>query len=271
MPDYGIFDLTGKVAIVTGASRGLGRAMAEALAEYGADVACVGRDKAKLQETVSILEKYGHGVTAIQADVTKVEDVKNMVTETVSKFGKINVLINNAGIARGPCPIHETPEEDWNIVIESNQTSVFLCMKYVIPELMKAGNSSIINISSIAGLRAEDPECGMLSYGASKAAVMNMTQVAALQYAKKGIRVNCIAPGMHESELGQNNPGPKPSPEKMEAMMKQMGNYFDDEIPMGRMAKARELAGLTVLLASDSSSYITGQIISQDGGQSCRI
>ncbi|OGO17729.1 MAG: hypothetical protein A2Z15_09270 [Chloroflexi bacterium RBG_16_50_11] len=137
--------------------------------------------------------------------------------------------------------------------------------------MIKNKGGSIINISSIAGLRAEVPEVAVASYGAAKAALMNLTQVAAIEYVKNGIRVNCIAPGMHKSELGRNNPGPKPSKIQMEAMEKMMAKYCKEEIPMGRIAEASELAGLAVLLASDASSYITGQIFAQDGGQSARL
>jgi NAD(P)-dependent dehydrogenase (short-subunit alcohol dehydrogenase family) len=134
--------------------------------------------------------------------------------------------------------------------------------------MVKNKKGSIINISSIAGLRAEVPEVGPAAYGASKAGVILLTNIAAMEYAKDGIRVNCIAPGMHKSELGQNNPGPKPDPAMMEKMI---AEYCAAEIPMGRMAEASELAGLAVLLASDASSYITGQVFIQDGGQSARL
>lgn len=271
MADYGIFDLTGKTALVTGASRGLGRAMAEALAKFGADVACVGRDTAKLDETLGILKKYKHKAVAIQADVSKEEDVKRMVTEAVKKLGRLDIAINNAGIARPPTPIHETPTEDWQVIIDTNLTGVFLSIKYEVPVMMKQNKGSIINISSIAGLRAEVPEVGPAAYGAAKAGVILLTNIAAIEYAKYNIRVNCIAPGMHKSELGQNNPGPKPTPAQMKAMAKMMADYCKNYIPMGRMAEANELDGLTVLLASDASSYITGQTFAQDGGQSARL
>jgi NAD(P)-dependent dehydrogenase (short-subunit alcohol dehydrogenase family) len=266
-----IFDLTGKTALVTGASRGLGRALAEAMAEFGADVACVGRDAAKLDETVKILKKYGHKNVAIIADMNQETEIKKMVAQAEKKLGRIDILFNNAGIARPPVPIHETPTEDWDAVINTNLRGVFLCIKYVLPVMIKQKAGSIINISSIAGLRAEVPECGPAAYGASKAGVILLTNIAAMEYAKYNIRVNCIAPGMHKSELGQNNPGPKPSAEQMKGMIKMMNKYCQDEIPLGRMAEASELAGLAVLLASDASSYITGQVFAQDGGQSARL
>jgi NAD(P)-dependent dehydrogenase (short-subunit alcohol dehydrogenase family) len=269
MKKRNIFDLTGKVALVTGASRGLGRAFAEAMAEFGADVACIGRDETKLAETVKIIKPYGHKAIAIKADVSKENDIKKMVTETVYQLGKIDILFNNAGIARPPTPIHETPTQDWQAVIDTNLTGVFLCLKHVIPVMIKNKKGSVINISSIAGIRAEVPEVGPAAYGAAKAGVILLTNIAAMEYAKYNIRVNCIAPGMHKSELGRNNPGPKPA--DMPDMEKLMEKYCREEIPLGRIAEADELTGLAVLLASDASSYITGQVFAQDGGQSARL
>ncbi len=268
MADKGIFDLSGKVALITGASRGLGRTFAEAMAEFGADVACVGRDEAKLAETLKILGKYKHRAVAIKADVTKENEVKRMVDEAVRQLGKIDIFFNNAGIARPPHPIHETPTEEWDAVIETNLRGAFLALKYVLGAMVKNKKGSIINISSIAGLRAEVPEVGPAAYGAAKAGVILLTNIAAMEYAKDNIRVNCIAPGMHKSELGRNNPGPKLPAADMDKMI---AKYCADEIPMGRIAETSELKGLAVLLASDASSYITGSVFVEDGGQSARL
>jgi NAD(P)-dependent dehydrogenase (short-subunit alcohol dehydrogenase family) len=273
MSDKGIFDLTGKVALITGASRGLGWAFAEAMVQFGADVACVGRDTVKLDQATQMVKKYGRRAAAIKADVTDEEQIKYMVDETVKQLGKIDIFFNNAGIARMPVPIHLLPTEEWDVVINTNLRGALLAMKHVLGHMVKNKKGSIINISSIAGLRAEVPEVGSVAYGVSKAGIILMTNIAAIEYAKDNIRVNCIAPGMHKSELGRNNPGPKPAttPEMEKAMEKMMQEYCKTEIPMGRMAEASELAGLAVLLASDASSYITGQVFAQDGGQSARI
>jgi len=267
MADKGIFDLSGKVALITGASRGLGRAFAEAMAEYGADVACAGRDGAKLAETVQLIGKYKHRNIAIKADVTRESEIKTMVEEAILKLGKIDIFFNNAGITTPPVRIHEMPTEDWDSVINTNLRGMFLALKYVIPAMMKNKGGSIINISSIAGLRAEVPEVAPASYGAAKAGIINLTQVAAMEYVRDGIRVNCIAPGMHKSELGRNRTGPA----IVEGMGLVIEEYCAEEIPMGRMAEASELKGLAVLLASDASSYITGQVFIEDGGQSARL
>ncbi len=268
MAANGIFGITGRVALVTGASRGLGRTFAETMAEFGADVACAGRDEKKLAETVQILKKHGHKVISIKADVTKESDIKKMVSETVKQLGKIDILFNNAGTGTPPAKIHEMPVEDWDMVMNTNLRSIFLAMKYVLPEMIKNKKGSIINISSIAGLRAEVPEVAPASYGATKAAIMNLTQVAAMEYVLDGIRVNCIAPGMHKSEIGTNS---SMTPEMLASIDKMQRDYCKAEVPMQRLADAEELKGLAILLASDASSNITGQIFIEDGGQSARL
>jgi NAD(P)-dependent dehydrogenase (short-subunit alcohol dehydrogenase family) len=265
MQDKGIFDISGKTAIVTGASRGLGRAFAEVLAEYGADVACVGRDREKLAETVEGLTKYGHKTIIITADVSDPADVRRMTEETVTQFGKIDILVNNAGIAGVYNKIHEMAIEDWDKVINSNLRSQFLCMKAVLPYMVKNKSGSIINISSNAGLRAEGSFVPP-PYGVSKAGIISLTQYAALQYVKDNIRINAIAPGMHKSELGQ----PKDA-EIARQIAKGAEDFCAVNTPMGRQAEAAELKGLIILLASNASSFITGQVIVQDGGQSTRL
>lgn len=269
MADKGIFDISGKVALVTGASRGLGRVFTEAMAEYGADVACVGRDTAKLAETVKIVGGYGRRGVAIKADVTQEADVRRMVDEAVRQLGKIDIFFNNAGITTPPVRIHELATEDWDDVINTNLRGMFLGLKYVIPAMMKNKGGSIINISSIAGMRAEVPEVAPASYGASKAGIILLTQVAAMEYVKDGIRVNCIAPGMHKSELGR--PRGSKGPDAVRGMKLDIGGYCAAEVPMGRQAEASELKGLAILLASNASSYITGQVFVEDGGQSARL
>jgi NAD(P)-dependent dehydrogenase (short-subunit alcohol dehydrogenase family) len=269
MSDNGIFDLSGKVALITGASRGLGVAFAEAMAKYGADVAAAGRDTAKLAETVQLVEKYGRRAVAIQADVTREADIQKMIEETVGKLGKIDIFFNNAGITRLPYKIHEIVTKDWDDVINTNLRGMFLGLKYVLPVMMKQKGGSIINIASIAGLRAEVPEVAPASYGASKAGIILLTQVAAMEYVEYNIRVNCIAPGMHKSELGR--PRGDQGPDTVVGMELDIAEYCAQWVPMGRQAEANELAGLAVLLASDASSYITGQVFVQDGGQSARL
>jgi len=271
MTDRGIFDLTGKIALVTGGSRGIGRAYAEAVAAFGANVAIAARDQGKIDETLGILAKYNVETLGLSADMTKEEDIKRMVDETVNKFGRIDILFNNAGIARPLRPIHEEVIADFDIIINTNLRAPFLVLRYVLPVMIKQNKGSIINTSSTAGIRAEIPEIAPIAYSAAKAGINIMTQVAAIEYAKYDIRVNCIAPGIHRSELGHDNPRPStpPTSEQMAAMQEMMKRTLED-IPMNRGGDADELAGLAVLLASDASSYITGQIITQDGGRSAK-
>ena len=271
MTDRGIFDLTGKVVLITGGSRGIGRAYAEAVAAFGASVAIAARDQGKIDETLGILAGYNVDTLGISADMTKEEDIKRMVDETVKKFGRIDVLFNNAGIARPQRPIHEEVIADFDIVINTNLRAPFLVLKYVLPVMIKQNKGSIINTSSTAGIRAEIPEIAPIAYCTAKAGINIMTQVAAIEYARYNIRVNCIAPGMHHSELGHDIPRPTgvPDPKQLAAMQEMMKKTLED-IPMNRMADADELAGLAVLLASDASSYITGQVIAQDGGRSVK-
>jgi NAD(P)-dependent dehydrogenase (short-subunit alcohol dehydrogenase family) len=271
MTDRGICDLTGKVALVTGGSRGIGRAYTEAVAAFGANVAIAARDQGKIDETLGILDKYKVKTLGISADMTREEDIKRMVEETVKKFGRIDILFNNAGIARPQRPIHEEVIADFDIVISTNLRGPFLVLKYVLPVMIKQNKGAIINTSSTAGIRAEIPEIAPVAYCAAKAGINVMTQVAAIEYAKYNIRVNCIAPGIHRSELGHDNPRPStpPDPQQMAAMQERFKRTHED-IPMNRAAEADELAGLAVLLASDASSYITGQIIVQDGGRSAK-
>jgi NAD(P)-dependent dehydrogenase (short-subunit alcohol dehydrogenase family) len=271
MTDRGIFDLTGRTALITGGSRGIGRAYAEAVAAFGAGVAIAARDRGKIDETLGILAKYKVKTLGISADMTREEDIKRMVDETVKIFGRIDILFNNAGIARPQRPLHEEVIADFDIVLNTNLRAPFLVLKYVLPVMIKQNKGSIINTSSTAGIRAEIPEIASVAYCAAKAGINVMTQVAAIEYAKYNIRVNCIAPGMHHSELGHDIPRPNtpPTPQQMAAMQEMMKRTNED-IPMNRMAEADELAGLAVLLASDASSYITGQIIAQDGGRSAK-
>ncbi|MBN1190319.1 MAG: SDR family oxidoreductase [Dehalococcoidales bacterium] len=272
MTDRGIFDLTGKVALITGGSRGIGRSIAEAVAAFGADVAIAARDQGKINETLGILEKYNVRTLGISADMMKEEDIKRMVDDTMNKFGRIDILFNNAGIARTQRPIHEEIITDFDTVIATDLRGPFIVLKYVLPIMIKQNKGSIINTSSTAGVRAELPEIAPIAYCAAKAGVNVMTQIAALEYAKYNIRVNCIAPGIHHSELGHDNPSKPAAPTTPEeiALMKERGQKIHDDIPMGRMAQTDELAGLAVLLASDASSYITGQVIIQDGGRSIK-
>jgi NAD(P)-dependent dehydrogenase (short-subunit alcohol dehydrogenase family) len=271
MSDRGIFDLTGKVVLITGGSRGLGRACAKAVAAFGATVVIAARDQGKIDETLGILANYKVQTLGISADMTKEEDIKRMVDETLKKFGRIDVLFNNAGTTRPHRPIHEEVIADFDTIVNTNLRSPFLVLKYVLPVMINQNKGAIIITSSTAGLRAEIPEIAPIAYCAAKAGLNVMTQIAAIEYARYNIRVNCIAPGVHHSELHHDIPASNtpPDPQQIAAMQERV-KRINDDIPMNRFGEADELGGLAVLLASDASSYITGQIIVQDGGRSAK-
>lgn len=266
MTDKGIFDLNGKAALVTGASRGLGRAIAAALAEYGADVACAGRDMEACEVTLGQVRDHGRKALPVKADMTSEEDIKKMVENTIKEFGKIDILVNNAGTVTGYGKIHEIETSEWDFNIDVNLRGTFLCIKYTIPHMLENKGGSIINISSVASIRAEVPEIATASYGASKAGINNLTRIAAMHYAKDNIKINAIAPGMHRTDIGKEG---KTEEEKKE-IDKLVDEFCAEWIPMGRLAEPEELAGLVLLLASDASSYITGQVFCQDGGKTAR-
>lgn len=270
MTDKGIFDLTGKVVLITGGSRGLGRACAEAVAAFGANIVIAARDQGKIDDTLSVLAKNNVETLGISADMTKEEDIKRMVDETVKKFGRIDVLFNNAGTTRPHRLIHEEIIADFDLIVDTNLRSPFLVMKYVLPVMIKQNKGSIIITSSTAGLRAEFPEIAPIAYCAAKAGLNVMTQIAALEYAKYNIRVNCIAPGIHHSELNRGHGTSTTLTPEQKAAMEERGKRIFEDIPMNRFGDAAELGGLAVLLASDASSYITGQIMVQDGGRSIK-
>jgi NAD(P)-dependent dehydrogenase (short-subunit alcohol dehydrogenase family) len=271
MIDKNIFDLTGKAVLITGGSRGLGRAFSEAVAAFGGNVIIAARDKGKIDDTLSVLAKNKIQTLGIAADMTKEEDIKRMIDETLKKFGRIDVLFNNAGTTRPQRPIHEEVIADFDFIINTNLRSPFLVLKYVLPVMVKQNKGAIINVSSTAGLRAELPEIAPVGYCAAKAGINIMTQIAALEYAKYNIRVNCIAPGIHHSELNRGIPtsSKPPTPEEIAAKEERMKRVIAD-FPIARFGNAEELAGLAVLLASDASSYITGQVFTQDGGRSIK-
>lgn len=254
-----IFDLSGKVTLITAGGRGLGREYCEAMAEFGADVACADIDMGRAQETVELIKKFGHRAIAIEADVSKIDQVERMVKQTLGEFGTIDILFNNAGIVNPMKRLHEVAIEDWERVIAVNLTGMFLCMRTVLPIMLKQKRGSIINIASVAGMVALSPEMGYTNadaYGASKAGVIGLTRHAAVAYAKDGIRINAIAPGAHLTwPLSHTR-------EEMENIIKKLSNF----IPMGRVGDPSELKGLAVYLASDASSYVTGQTFVHDGG-----
>ena len=242
--------LEGKVALVTGASRGIGRAVAIQLAQSGADVAVnYSGSEAAAQETVDAILALGRKAIKIKANVANAEEVAAMVEETHKTFGHIDILVNNAGITRDGL-LMRMKDEDFDAVIDINLKGVYLVTKAVSKIMMKQRAGHIINMTSVVGLMGN---AGQANYAASKAGVIGFTKSCAKELASRGITVNAIAPGFINTDM------PDVLPEKVkEAMVTQ--------IPLGRMAKAEEVAAVTTFLASDFASYITGQVINVDGG-----
>ena len=241
--------LSGKVAIVTGGSRGIGKATAILLAEHGADVVIISKNKTNLENAVKEIKN----AIAIVGDIREKTDVENVVKNTLEHFGKIDILVNNAGIFPKVKPLHEISEEEWNEVIDVNLTGQFRFTKAVIPHLMKT-NGCIVNVSSDAGLKSfENFEAD--AYTASKGALVLLTKAWAIEYAKYKIRVNCVCPGIVETDMTQPY----------------LGNEVDRsmavaEHPIGRIGMPEDVAKAILYLVSEDSSWITGAILPVDGG-----
>ncbi|WP_281991127.1 SDR family NAD(P)-dependent oxidoreductase [Aquimarina aggregata] len=245
-----------KIVIVTGAGSGIGAATAKHFAKYNATVIVSDIKKQKAQTVVEEITKEGGSAVAIEANVANFEHVEQLIAKTVDQFGRLDVIVNNAGI--GPRNMAKTGEytlEDWDSVIAVNQTGVFYCMKLALQQMMKQGGGNIVNIASLAGLKAS---LNNLSYSASKFAVVGMTKSAALEYATKNIRINAVCPGYTESALL----------EKLLSVRPDMDQMLKSVIPMKRYGQADEIAEAVVWLASDTTKFITGQTITLDGGTS---
>ena len=247
-----LFDLTGKTAIVTGGSRGIGVEMAEGLAEAGANLMLCARREEWLNETVEEFRAKGFPAEGKTADVSKAEDVQAVVDETVSKFGRVDILINNAGISWGAMP-EDMPLEKWQKVLDVNLTGCFLMAQAAGREMLKNNSGSIINIASISGLTSSANGPFYAGYVASKAGLIGLTRELAASWGRKGIRVNAIAPGFFHSRLA-------------DAVIDIYERSIQENNVIPRVGSEGELKGVTVFLASDASSYITGQTINVDGG-----
>jgi NAD(P)-dependent dehydrogenase (short-subunit alcohol dehydrogenase family) len=245
--------LANKVALITGAASGMGKSAALIFAKEGARIAAVDIDTAQVQQTAAEITQNGGQALALRADVSKSEDVQKMVEDTVAHFGTLNIVYNNAGIEGESNFLANMTEEQFDRVIAINLRGVFLGMKYALPHLVKAGGGSIINQASIAGLVAARGGAG---YCASKAGVIAMTKVAALEYGRYNIRVNSICPGAIETPMAQRiRKGAPPNPKAIQRIS-----------VLGRMAEPEEIAKVALFLASDDSSFATGAPFIIDGG-----
>ena len=247
------FDLTGKVAIITGGNGGLGLGIAKGLVQEGCAVALVGRNEDKIGQAVAEIENMNGQAIGVQADVSSEEDVSRMVRETAEKLGRVDILFNNAAISWGVHPDKMTLEE-WNNFIAIDLTSCFLCCKAVYPEMIKAGGGKIINVGS--AITANKGFGKLVHYAAAKGGMDHMTQSLAQAWGKDNIQVNALLPGLVHTEMM-----PCFGPKKVRPV-----DYIVKRTPVGRYAMPDDFEGISVLLASRASDFITGSIIVADGG-----
>lgn len=244
-----LFNLSGKTAIVTGASRGLGKAMALAMAQAGANIVIT--DVLDTAAAVKEMESSGAKAMGIKVDVTQSGDIAEMIKKTLTKFGSIDILINNAGIYY-PTPVKDLKENDWDKIIDINLKGTLNCTQAVGKEMCKKKSGVIINIASIAGIMAFAESA---AYNASKAAIIMLTKTLASEWASCGIRVNAICPGIFATDMTKDIISDKGFQQSIKA-----------GVPMGRYATPDELMGAAVYLASNASSYVTGHALVVDGG-----
>jgi len=249
-----LFDLAGRVAIITGGSVGLGRQMAEALAEMGANLVLCARKKERCQQAAEELQQLGIKTLAVGCDVKNPADVKAVADAAISEFGRVDVLINNAGASWG-APVEEMRLEDWNKVIETNLTGTFLCAQAVGKIMIRQGRGKIINIASVAGLGGAPPTLPAIGYHASKGGVITFTKDLACKWAMHNIQVNAIAPGWFPTHMSN-------------WILEHNRDFFLSQIPLRRFGNEHDLKGAAVFLASDASDYVTGHVLVVDGGQS---
>ena len=250
-----LLSLEGRVALVTGASRGLGQAFAGALAEAGADLVIVSRHSAELGDTAAQVRAQGREVLGLEADVTREEQVAGMVAQAVERFGGIDVLVNNAASERQNLPPEETSLESWNGVMDTNVTGCFLCAREVGRVMIPRNRGKIINLASMSGMIINRHFHGG-SYDVSKSAVVGLTKALAAEWAPHGINVIALAPGYY---------GTAPNLRWFESNP-EIHRKVLDLIPLGRLGNIEELAALVAVLASDVSNYMTGSTLLIDGG-----
>ena len=247
-----LFRLDGRRALITGGAKGLGRVIAQALAETGADVAVVGRTLADCQQAAQeITESTGRRAVGFAADVTKQNEIQKLKEEIENSLGPIDILINNAGInIRGP--VEEVSEADFNHVLTTNVTAPLLCSKIFGPPMCERGWGRVVNVGSIMSVVALP---GRASYASSKAGVLGLTRVLALEWATKGVTVNAICPGPFATDMNKQ-------------LLNDPAKYRDfvSRVPMGRWGELYEIGGMAVFLASDAASFVTGSALYVDGG-----
>src|SRR6266566_354155 len=248
------FDFKGEIVMVTGGSRGLGLEIAHAFGKAGAQVVITARREQWLIEAEKILKDEGIAVDVMICDVADAASVEQMVQQTIEKNSKIDVLVNNAGLTWG-APAESMPLERWRQVIDANITGTFLMSQAVGRSMLEHKKGAIVNVASIAGLGGG--QLNTVGYNASKAAVINLTRALAIEWAARGVRVNCIAPGMFKTRM-------------TEAIIERGEAIYNATTPMGRIGKSGEIAPTVLFLASEGASYITGQVVAIDGGRTAQ-
>jgi NAD(P)-dependent dehydrogenase (short-subunit alcohol dehydrogenase family) len=254
-------ELEGQVAIVTGAGRGIGRAIALELASLGADIVVAELDRATASDTATAVERLGRRASAVRVDVTDADDRQAMVDHTMREYGRIDVLVNNAGIYRS-APHLEITEEHWDTVLGVNSKAVLFCSLAVLHHMLAARRGVIVNLASMAGKIATSTA---LPYAVSKAAVISMTRSLAAAYARDGVRVNCVCPGLVDTDMWAQI-----DREVGVGMLgKQPGEYVQEraaQVPLGRLAHPEDVAHIVGFLATAKANYMTGQAINITGG-----
>ena len=249
-----LFDLTGRVAIVSGGGTGLGRQMAEGLAEMGANLVLCARRKERCEQAAEELKNLGAKTLALGCDVRSPDEIDAVVEATLATFGRLDILLNNAGTAWG-APVEEMRLEHWNKVIETNLTGTFLFSQAAGKVMIRQRRGKIINIASVAGLGGSPPEFQAIGYHASKGGVIIFTKDLAWKWGMHNIQVNAIAPGWFPTKMSQ-------------VIIERNREAFLGSIPLGRLGGENDLKGAAVFLASDASDYVTGHVLVVDGGQS---
>lgn len=248
-----LFDLSGKVSIVTGGGRGLGLAIAEGLAEAGSDIVICSRKEGNCKEAAQRITALGVEAAGMQCDITNPDDISRLRDFTLEKFGKIDILVNNSGATWG-APTEDYPLEGWKKVIDVNVTGTFLCSQLIGKAMIKAGGGKIINVSSIfGGVGTISQVMDAIAYNTSKGAMDAFTKDLAVKWAKHHINVNAIAPAFIETDMSR-------------VTMKKGGDHILSHVPLGRFGVPEDLKGAAVFLGSAASDYITGTVLLVDGG-----
>ncbi len=250
-----LFDLSGKTAIVTGGGKGIGRQMAQGLAEAGANLVLCARHVEACEQAAAELEQLGVRALGLACDVRDPDQVQGVVKRTVDELGSVDILVNNAGTVWGASP-EDMPVEGWQKVVDVNLTGVFLCSQAAGREMIAGSGGAIVNIASVAGLQGGPPEImNSIVYNATKGGVIAFSRDLACKWARHGIRVNAIAPGWFPSDMAN-------------FVLDQHGDELAKHVPLGRFGGPEDLKGVVVFLASQASAYVTGHTLVVDGGQS---